>query len=439
MMRRFVCCVLAMGMLASPVYAQTPQTQVDALIEKLIDKGVLSNEEADNLRGQIAYDAKTLSDSSLKTGVPEWVQNMKISGDFRARVQQERREGNSGERMRGRIRTRLNVDTKVNDKARVVVGIATDGGGNSSNPNNSRSGNLTYSSYNGSSANPFSKSYVVLNKAYGQYMFTPQFTVTAGKMDNPLWEPMEFLWDGDITPEGAAVQYNRKINDTLSLFSTGSFFMLNELSGSTSDPFMYVGQAGLTFKPSEKMDAKGAFMYTGYGNIKSGFTGPSGGSSSGSNNTLNTAFGTNALKYDYSAPLGAVEVGFNDPFEALEGILPVYIPRLGFFGEYTQNPNTKELNHAWMAGAYLGNSKVGGWGTWKITGAYKSLERDAWLDMFPDSDFYSGNTGVKGVEAIMEIGLAKNMSLAFDYYQTRRIDAHSRAEHLVQYDINWKF
>ena len=96
-----------------------------------------------------------------------------------------------------------------------------------------------------------------------------------------------------------------------------------------------------------------------------------------------------------------------------------------------------------MAGFYLGNSKVNGWGTWKVTAAYKVLEKDAWLDIFPDSDFYGGATATAGTEGILEIGLAKNMTFALDYYSTHRYgtgsDTAKAQEHLIQYDINWKF
>jgi hypothetical protein len=95
-----------------------------------------------------------------------------------------------------------------------------------------------------------------LNKAYGVYTPNDRLTMSVGKMDNPIWEPMEFLWDSDITPEGGAVQYKYKVNDKVDLFALGSVFGLGEFNPSTSDPFMYVGQFGAIAKPSEKMDAK---------------------------------------------------------------------------------------------------------------------------------------------------------------------------------------
>jgi hypothetical protein len=435
-MKRLTLLLTAVIFLATTTLSQAATTQVDSLIKKLIDKGVLTQEEGEQLKGEVAYDEKTLREENVKKDTPEWVQNFKLGGDFRVRVQDERRESGTsapqGDRVRGRIRARLNAEAKVNDKAKVVVGIASDGGTNAAG-NNPRSNNYTFSSYNTST--PFSKPWVVLNKAYGQYMVDDRTTLTAGKMDNPIWEPMEFLWDSDITPEGGALQFKKKFNDKIDWFATGAFFSLGEFNPSTSDPFMYVGQFGAIAKPTEKMDAKAAFTYTGFSNIKNGF---SGGNANNTNGTNTVQTGTTALKYDYTAPMGSLEIGFNDP---LGEDAPIYIPRLGFFGEYTMNPSPDDKNAAWMAGTYVGNSKVNGWKTWKATAAYKYLAKDSWLDIFPDSDFYGGATGTKGIESILEVGLAKNMSFVIDYYNTRRIGSTvaKAPEHVVQYDLNWKF
>ena len=435
-MRKWIVFVTAVifCLTSSAGYAAT--TQVDSLIKKLVDKGILTDDEGEQLKSEVAYDEKNIRTENLKSDIPEWVQNLKVGGDFRGRIQTERRESGAGasqgERVRGRMRARINLEEKVNDKAKVVVGIATDGGTNSSG-NNPRSNNYTFSSNNSSTA--FSKPWVVLNKAYGQYMPTTNLTLTAGKMDNPVWEPMEFLWDSDITPEGGTVQYKYRLNDVVDFFAMGSLFALGEFNPSTSDPFMYVGQFGATIKPNDKMDAKAVLSYNGYSNIKNGF---SGGNANNTNGTNLIQTGTTALKYDYSAPTVSAELGLNDP---LGEDFPVYIPRIGVFGEYANNPSPDKQNVAWMAGGYFGNSKVAGWKTWKATAAYKVIGKDAWLDILPDSDFYGGATGVKGVESILEIGLAKNMSFALDYYTTRRIGSTvaKAPEHVIQYDFNWKF
>jgi len=61
---------------------------------------------------------------------------------------------------------------------------------------------------------------VVLNYAYANITLISNLKLTAGQMKNPVWEPMEFLWDSDITPQGGAVQVNYKVNEMLSLIGT---------------------------------------------------------------------------------------------------------------------------------------------------------------------------------------------------------------------------
>ena len=140
------------------------------------------------------------------------------------------------------------------------------------------------------------------------------------------------------------------------------------------------------------------------------------------------------FKYDAFAAGGELRV--NDPFG--EGF-PIYIPRIGLIGEYINNPDPDDEHVGWLAGAYFGNSKVSGKGQWKITGTYRYLGRDAWLDVLPDSDFYGGATDVKGYEAILEIGLTKNIIWVLDYYRSDRISATKAPESVLQTDLNFKF
>ncbi len=81
-------------------------TEVDALIEKLVEKNILTRQEAIELKGEIVADAKALREEGLKESLPKWVQDMKLKGDLRVRYQNERRDSTNS-RNRGRIRMRL--------------------------------------------------------------------------------------------------------------------------------------------------------------------------------------------------------------------------------------------------------------------------------------------------------------------------------------------
>ena len=91
------------------------------------------------------------------------------------------------------------------------------------------------------------------------------------------------------------------------------------------------------------------------------------------------------------------------------------------------------------AGGYMGDRKVTGPKQWKITGTYRYLGKDAWLDALPDSDFYGGATDVRGYETIFEYGLAKNVWVSIDYYRSERIKTTKAPETVLETDLNFKF
>ncbi len=73
---------------ATALAALAPQAQAqssDALIDKLIDKGILTVNEAKDLRAETDKDFKTAF--AAKTGMPDWVNGYKLSGDFRGRYE----------------------------------------------------------------------------------------------------------------------------------------------------------------------------------------------------------------------------------------------------------------------------------------------------------------------------------------------------------------
>src|ERR1041384_5331676 len=55
----------------------------DALIDKLVEKGILSVKEANDLREEADKGFNTAY--SVKSGMPEWVTALKFNGDFRGR------------------------------------------------------------------------------------------------------------------------------------------------------------------------------------------------------------------------------------------------------------------------------------------------------------------------------------------------------------------
>src|SRR5438034_7415035 len=58
---------------------------VDALLDKLVDKGILTQQEAKDLREE--SDKDFTKAYAAKSGMPEWVTALKFNGDFRGRFE----------------------------------------------------------------------------------------------------------------------------------------------------------------------------------------------------------------------------------------------------------------------------------------------------------------------------------------------------------------
>jgi hypothetical protein len=209
-------------------------------------------------------------------------------------------------------------------------------------------------------------------------------------------------------------------------------FVLDESAADQTDPYLFVFEPGVQLKtPDERADLKLALAYYSFSHGA-----PKSVLDNRSSPTTNTVTG-GRYDYKYDSINPNMEFGINNPFKSFD--LPVAIPRIAVFGEYVNNPDPEDDNTGWLVGGYIGDKKVAGPNQWQIKSSYRSLGKNAWLDSFPDSDFYGGATDVKGYENIFEYGLNKNTSIALDYYRTRRIKANKAIETVLQADLNFKF
>src|SRR5437764_9776661 len=100
------------------------QSSVDALINRLEQKGILSVDEAKDLKTENAMDATNDFSAALnqKFTIPDWVNNYKLYGDFRGRFD-DLQSGNPAFVERMRFRYRLRVGLLVNMKDNMKVGL----------------------------------------------------------------------------------------------------------------------------------------------------------------------------------------------------------------------------------------------------------------------------------------------------------------------------
>src|SRR6185295_18882774 len=86
--------VLATGAFAGSLYGTSAHAQSsDALLDKLVDKGILTVKEATELRHETDKDFTKAY--SAKSGLPDWVTSLRINGDMRARYENFASENNN--------------------------------------------------------------------------------------------------------------------------------------------------------------------------------------------------------------------------------------------------------------------------------------------------------------------------------------------------------
>jgi hypothetical protein len=381
--------VAALAGVASTVAVQAQSS--DALIDKLVDKGILTVKEANDLREEA--DRNFNQAYATKTGMADWVNAMKISGDIRGRYENFSSDGsfkdNNGthdfvERDRFRYRLRLALTVSMADNLEAGVRLTSD---DPANKNDYRmggdpiSGNSTMQ-YNGS------KKYIYIDEVYGKWyaLNTADWNsaLTIGKMENPLTVD-DMVFDPDYTPEGAALQTAYNINDKHTLKMNTGGFVLNEIGDSTHDSFLVAGQVRWDAAWTKKVSTSFGVTGLGIGSAESLTNVPT-------SNYGNARKSDGSLAYSYNPyVLDASTTYLLDSFPLYNGPCPIK-----FGGEYMNNPAAPSGadNYAWNLGAMLGKS--GKKGTWDLSYTYKWLGANAWYEQLVDSDFgayYSDYSG----------------------------------------------
>lgn len=397
--------------------SQAATTEVDSLIQKLVEKGILTKEEGREIKTEIVEDAKAIQEDRIKQTIPDWVKNTKLKGDMRVRYQYERRKNDSEARSRGRIRYRLGLDHKVNDQWKVGAGLASSEVG--STTDDARSTNTTFTDV-------FRHSDIRLDMAFAEYQPVTWGKAIAGKFSKSdyLWVPTDLLWDSDINPTGGAMHLEHKFTNGLTTYLNNGVWMLDE-NGKVDrpDPFMTISQGGAKTKLGI-FDVNAAGTYYGFHGVKGIAL-----DGTASSNTLSGA----VLQHDYDSFGASAEIGVKNPL-GLESI-----QSLAFFGDFINNVDPEDDATGWAAGVKFGDAKVNGKNQWQIKYQYSYLGKDAWPDAFPDSDRLGGATDIKGHEWILEYGLSKNVTIGLDYYQDDRVKAAHNRQKLIQADVNLKF
>ena len=328
------------------------------------------------------------ADNLAKTtaNVGEWVGRWQWKGDLRYRNENIDQEFTARERNRDRIRVRAGFFARVNDTIRVEVQATTTENGDA------RSSNQTLTDGN-------SRKALDLDTAYAEWSPNANWKLTAGKMRYPWIRTASYFYDGDINPEGVAVNWQQ---GATGLFGSAFVQRLAERSAN-ADSNMFGAQVGWreNFGDGGRyLVAAGYFDHGGVEGYNVVQTGAAGGFFGNSTTTSRAicrapvATGTACLANDF------------DIFEVLGEVQFKVAGRpLLLFADYSQNGkadydfastnptlnNPSGLDTAYAAGFTYGRASTPG--TWEVGYMYQKVEKDALFGQWIDSDYAVGVDG----------------------------------------------
>ena len=460
---------------------------IEALIELLKEKGVISGQEAEDLidrsRQAVQRDAEQAEKSKqelkeevhegliedLQEGVaqevqraaretvPEWTQRITWGGDLRLRY-----EGNFFDcdnallldpanpteimntqtgRNRFRYRVRFGLHADVNEQVLLGLRLAT---GNIEDP---VSTNQTLGDF-------LQNDSIALEQAYLRWKPRSPVSLWGGRFPNP-WFHTDLLWDPDLNFEGAALQLRVPFGDRLKGFLTGGAFPLQEVEFSKKDKWLFGGQGGLEWNPVQGLSAKIGVAYYDFTNsvgrvndpLRPGETDWTAPAHQQKGNTLMDIDPSAGIKTAYASDFNELDVLLKVDLSVWEPVHVVfeadYVKNLGFdkqeVAERTGNPDIKDRTNGFQMGLTVGHPRVRTRGTWKTFFFYRYLEADAVMDAFTESDFHLGGTNAKGWILGGEVGLMKNLWLSSRWLSSNEICGPPLAIDVFQFDLRAGF
>lgn len=382
--------------------------EVDVLVQKLVNKNILTEKEGQDILSETKADVKKQLKEGKLDSLPAWAQNTKFSGDFRLRFETRRLEqavSSDHYHNRARFRLRYGFESKVNSNMKVGARLATgtDGSPVSTNVNFDKS---------------FSKKDIWLDLAYLEYQLIKEqdLKLTGGKMKNPFWDIGEgMIFDSGVNPEGVAVQFNRSfvMGRAVDTFINFGILPLATSSSKNISPVLYGVQGGLSTFIVEKKITTGVALYD-FSDLKGSsystiFSTDAGVQFRDAGKESNTLSGGNFI-YNYRV------LDINTEIPILD--LDIFGQTLGLTlkGEFIKNVAEEvKKDSGYVFGFDLGKAKEPG--TWDFGYNYRKVLADATIDAINDSLHGSsaGGTNVKGHIVSLQYAPYKNTVLAFEY------------------------
>ena len=488
--------VLLAGTVAGLALATTGAAQVtaDALLNKLVERGILKADEAAALKDE----SLTNNAEGTKFKISNAIKSMELFGDLRFRYEYRAAQlgpetthaGDYDAANRWRYALRIGLRGDLTDDFYYGLRLET-----SANP---RSTWNTFGNASGGQSpyyGPFSKANnysLFIGLVYLGWRPAPWLDVAIGRVPQPLYTtPM--MWDSDFTPEGAVEKLKWTVGQA-DLFATLGQYVYQDttpgsgsaiVAGAPGNAYMMAWQAGVNYHFSKEVTAQLApvlYNYVGHGSGSAGFYGPfvgqgepNGfqfaslttssstlpGSAAGSYNQtgINNLF-ILELPGEVNFKIGSLDAkAFGDFGVNLEGDQRA---RAAFHAAPAAFPGGLQLgqDQAYQAGLAAGNNLGLAYGstpkkgTWEARAYWQRVEQYALDPNLLDSDFFEGRGNLQGLYAAFAYSVSDAIIGTVRYGWAERIDKNLgtggynadlplpnpvNRYQIVQVDVTWKF
>jgi len=457
--------LLMLGVGVTTLKAQSNEVLLDALVRKK----VLSENEADDIREDIAREEK--KSSANKIALSNSTMEMKLYGDLRLRYQHDNKQprygspqnfakGSTGsgdpqhgvQRGRARFRLRLSADFKLTENFFGGVQLQTS--------NAADSGNQTYTG-------GFSNYNIYLSKAFLGWKPMDGLTFIGGKQSNPFYTT-DLVWDGDINPTGVVeiVEFHKLVNvdEGTSLpwelsLRAGQFIFNDNIedavaSDYNTDAWLFATQivGAYKFNKDTKLTVAPGFMFFNASNIASGSLN----NETKFENTSTMTQGATRNLHIITAPgdvgfrIGGLKAkvywDFAYNVSGSKRTRDIY----GLNGVGTTSDHSPQDNLAWLAGVQVGDNKKKG--DWAVFVNYRQTGIAAVDPNLNDSDFALGQLNMQGVKTGVSYNFTDAVSGAFTYFNAWELRhltggeatggnkiASTDSVQIFQVDLNIKF
>jgi len=446
----------------------------DPLLDMLIKKGILTEQEAREIQAEAQTNAAPAAPS--KWHLSNSIKNIGLFGDVRFRYEYRGADnvvgGSPGTYYRERFRYALRAGIKGELFDHFNYGIRLE---TSSNP---RSTWITFADDTSPTPSAKSSDGVAVGQIYLGWKPADWYEMVVGKMPMPLYTTT-MVWDSDINPEGAFEKFKLTVSNTELFAGFGQFIYQDQNPDHaipSSDTWLLAFQAGANMKIDERSSFKIApviYVYAGRGTpqgasgatqLGAPFIGQGTATGANPNTVALNQNGINDLlvfevpaEYNFKLDHYALRA-FGDFAYNLQGddraraAFNAGFPLGAFPASRAGQPPTGH-NTAYLLGLAFGTA-AGKRNSWNIQAGWQHVEQYAIDVNLIDSDLFEGRANLEGVFAAVSCNLTDAIVGTIRYAYAQQIDGNLGTGgnngdlpglnpvnnyNLLQLDLAWKF